>query len=124
MQNASEIFEELWLTAQEAVYKGGYLIAPECEADLRSLIESGTARLEADAQVDAPAEIQAAKQRIEQIVAAMIEEAKTTTYAATEAYATAGVNEGIEYQPEAPLVLHEHTLLAARVKLCPCYPFC
>ena len=65
-----------------------------------------------------------AREGIERMVATMIEAALTAENATTGGSAQAGFGGAVQQRPEMQFILHENIFEAARMRFCPCYPFC
>jgi hypothetical protein len=101
--------EALWSAARVLMTERHYEITPECALDLRALLETGGQQLTRDEQTIASVSGQEAIQNTLRLVSLMIDESESESVSKTVA-------------PER--LLHEWTLYRARLKFCPCYPFC
>jgi hypothetical protein len=100
-QNPDFLFERLLSRAKTVASRNGYGFATNCENDLRIMIQGGVTQLKSSNVVELLDATQAAENNLELLVLEMIRNV-----------------------PAGQLELQEFTLMNARLKLCPLYPFC
>ena len=102
MPNLESVQRRLWLAAELRAAHAGFGIAPDCAEHLRSFINAGTETLNVEGYLQDVARLDLAEANVVSFTSQMIIEAITL-----------GLNE-----------LHEPTFFAAKLALCPIWPFC
>ena len=95
------IFDRFLSYAKAVASRSGYTFASNCEADMQSLIQMATAKLQGVNVQEQQNAIRVAENNLETLVLEMIRNV-----------------------PPGGKELQEFTLSNARAKLCPLYPFC
>jgi hypothetical protein len=100
--NLDFVQRRLWLAAEFRAAQAGFEIAPDCAVYLRGFIDDGAGALRSQGYLDDAARVALAEANIIAFTARMIVEATSL-----------GMSE-----------LHEPTFFAAKLDLCPIWPFC
>jgi hypothetical protein len=102
MPNGQDFLSERFLSHAKAVAsRNGYTFAVNCENDLRTMIQTGITQLRLSPTAELSDRTQVVENNLELLVLEMI-----------------------RALPKGQTELQEFTLINAKLKLCPLYPFC